>query len=76
VRVPWISDDGDAGFVVEGTPIDELVPEFSETIITTGRIAALGKFSRRHCCSCVNLTECYHGHGCSDGWWRGSSSFG
>lgn len=45
VRVPWVADDGAAGFVAEGAPIPDTNATFSETIVTTGKIAALGRFS-------------------------------
>lgn len=45
VRVPWVADDGDAGFVPEGTLIPDTTGSFTETVIRTGKIAALGKFS-------------------------------
>lgn len=46
IRVPWIADDGPAGFVAEGTPIPESAAQFTETVVRTGKIATLGKFSR------------------------------
>lgn len=45
VRVPYVLDDGVAGFVAEGDPIADAEQEFSETVVTTGKIAALGKYT-------------------------------
>ncbi|GAB3253347.1 hypothetical protein GCM10027425_12530 [Alteromonas gracilis] len=46
VRVPWVADDGVAGFVPEGTVIPDHEAAFTETVVRTGKIATLGKFSR------------------------------
>ena len=46
VRVPWVADDGTAGFVPEGQPIPESDATYDETVLRTGKVATLGKFSR------------------------------
>lgn len=46
IRVPWVDDDGTAGFVPEGEEIPESNGTLTETVITTGKVAQLGKFSR------------------------------
>lgn len=46
VRVPWVKDDGEAGFVPEGTPIAETDADLAETVITSGKVASLAKYSR------------------------------
>lgn len=45
VRVPYVLSDGTSGFVDEGDPIADAEQEFSETVVTTGKIAALGKYT-------------------------------
>lgn len=45
VRVPYVLNDGTSGFVAEGDPIADAEQEFSETVVTTGKIAALGKYT-------------------------------
>ena len=46
VRVPYVVDDGTAGFIAEGALIAETPGQYDELVITTGKIAGLGKFSR------------------------------
>lgn len=46
VRVPWVDIDDTVGFVDEGQPIPENASTYSETVVRTGKIATLGKFSR------------------------------
>ncbi len=46
VRVPWVAADDTVGFVDEGAPIPESAGTYSETVVRTGKIATLGKFSR------------------------------
>lgn len=45
IRVPFVADDGTVGFIAEGEIIPDAEQEFSEIVITTGKIAALGKYS-------------------------------
>lgn len=46
VRVPWVDADDTVGFVAEGAPIPENASTYSETVVRTGKVATLGKFSR------------------------------
>lgn len=46
VRVPWVDLDDTVGFVAEGAPIPENSSTYNETVVQTGKIATLGKFSR------------------------------
>lgn len=46
VRVPWVDADDTVGFVDEGAPIPENAGTYNETVVRTGKIATLGKFSR------------------------------
>lgn len=46
VRVPWVDPDDTVGFVDEGAPIPENASTYSETVVRTGKVATLGKFSR------------------------------
>lgn len=45
VRVPFVADDGTAGFVAEGAPIDDANQQFDEVVVTTGKIATIGQYS-------------------------------
>lgn len=45
IRVPFVADDGVAGFVAEGEVIDDAAQAFSETVVLTGKVSALGKYS-------------------------------
>src|SRR5690625_2043273 len=45
VRCPFVSDDGSPGFVDEGAQIGDAEQAFSETVITTGKLATVGKYS-------------------------------
>lgn len=45
VRIPFVADDGDAGFVAEGAVIDESDPDLDETVVLTSKVAKLSKFS-------------------------------
>lgn len=45
VRVPYV-EDAAAGFVAEGTAIDEADPGLNETVIYTGKVAQLVRLSR------------------------------
>lgn len=46
VRVPLINVDDSIGFVAEGAEIDEGEPDLSETVIGTGKVAALFRLSK------------------------------
>lgn len=46
LRVPYVADDGQAGFVPEGQPIPESEADLSEVVVRTGKVAVLGRFSR------------------------------
>ncbi len=45
VRVPFVGDDGTVGFVAEGAEIPDANQGFSEVVVTTDKVAALGKYS-------------------------------
>jgi Phage capsid family len=45
VRVPFVADDGTVGFVAEGAEIPDANQAFSEIVVTTDKVAALGKYS-------------------------------
>ncbi|WP_137875247.1 phage major capsid protein [Rhodococcus sp. Q] len=45
VRVPFVVDDGTAGFTAEGDPIADAAQAFSQTVIMTDKVAALGKYT-------------------------------
>jgi HK97 family phage major capsid protein len=45
VRVPFVSDDGQAGFIAEGTEIPDAGQGFDEVVVTTDKIATVGKYS-------------------------------
>ena len=45
VRIPYAADDGVAGFVAEGTEIPDAAQGFDEVVVTTNKVAALGKYS-------------------------------
>lgn len=45
VRVPYVVSDGTIGFVAEGAEIADANQSFAETVITTDKVAALGKYS-------------------------------
>lgn len=45
IRVPFVADDGVVGFVAEGQPIDDAAQAFDEVVISTNKVAALGKYS-------------------------------
>jgi len=46
VRIPFVADDGDAGFVAEGAEIPDTDPDLDETVVLTGKVAKLSRFSR------------------------------
>lgn len=46
VRVPYVSEDGAANIITEGSLITDTVGEFDEVVINTHKVSALGKFSR------------------------------
>lgn len=46
VRVPWVRTDPEASFTPEGEVIPEGTGSFDETVITTSKLASLGRFSR------------------------------
>lgn len=45
VRVPYVLDDGEAGFVAEGDLIDDAGQQFDEVVVLTGKVSTLGKYS-------------------------------
>ena len=45
VRVPYVSDDGDADFVPEATAIPDAGQTFDEVVVNTKKLASLGKYS-------------------------------
>ena len=45
VRVPFVGDDGTVGFVAEGAEIPDANQGFSEVVVFTDKVAALGKYS-------------------------------
>lgn len=45
VRVPFVLDDGDAAFTAEGTVIGDANQQFSETVVKTHKVSAVGKYS-------------------------------
>lgn len=45
IRVPFVADDGVAGFVAEGEVIDDAAQSFDEVVVLTGKVSALGKYS-------------------------------
>lgn len=45
IRVPFVADDGVVGFIAEGDPIDDAAQDFSEVVVQTNKVAALGKYS-------------------------------
>lgn len=46
VRVPFVAEDPEAGFVPEGENIDEVEPRLSEMVVNTNKIAVLHALSR------------------------------
>lgn len=45
IRVPFVADDGVYGFTPEATEIADAAQGFSEVVITTNKVAGLGKYS-------------------------------
>jgi len=45
VRVPFVADDGDAGFVAEGDLIPDAAQGFDEVVVVTDAVKTLGKYS-------------------------------
>lgn len=45
VRVPFVADDGTVGIVAEGAEIPDANQAFDEVVVTTDKVAALGKYS-------------------------------
>lgn len=46
VRVPFVAEDPEAGFVPEGENIDEVEPKLSELVVNTNKIAVIHAVSR------------------------------
>lgn len=45
VRVPYVVDDGTPGFVKEGDTIADANQAFSEVVVTTDKVATIGKYT-------------------------------